>query len=67
MKILVIPNRGRSYSAVRPEAQCYIALTELGHDVTVMSNADNAYIDEYKNSKVTFIELVTLKKWLCCS
>ena len=62
MKILVIPNRGRSFNAVRPEAQCYIALAELGHDITVMSSPDNAYLSEYKNANVNFIELATLKK-----
>lgn len=62
MKILVIPNRGRSYNAVRPEAECYIALANLGHEVTVMSSHNNAYKDEYQKSKVTFIELVNLKK-----
>lgn len=62
MKILVIPNRGRSFNAVRPEAQCYIALAELGHEVTIMSSPTNAYINEYKQSKVNFIELATLKK-----
>ena len=36
VKILIIPNRGRSYHAVRPEAECYIALAKLGHDVTIM-------------------------------
>lgn len=62
MKILVIPNRGRSYNAVRPEAECYIALAKAGHEITVMSSATNAYIDEYKKSSITFIELKTLKK-----
>ena len=62
MKILVIPNRGRSFNAVRPEAECYIHLAKLGHDVTVMSSATNAYVDKYKHSNVTFIELATLKK-----
>ncbi len=62
MKILVIPNRGRSFNAVRPEAECYIGLAKLGHDITVMSSASNAYIDEYKKSSITFIELKTLKK-----
>lgn len=62
MKILVIPNRGRSYNAVRPEAECYIDLAKKGHDVTVMSSGTNAYIDEYKKSSVKFIELKTLKK-----
>ncbi len=62
MKILVIPNRGRSYNAVRPEAECYLALAKAGHEITVMSSATNAYIDEYKKSSISFIELKTLKK-----
>lgn len=62
MKILIIPNRGRSYNAVRPEAECYIALANLGHDITIMSSPTNAYINEYKKSAVNFIELKTLKK-----
>jgi glycosyltransferase involved in cell wall biosynthesis len=62
MKILVIPNRGRSYNAVRPEAECYIALAKAGHEITVMSSATNAYIEEYRKSPITFIELKALKK-----
>jgi glycosyltransferase involved in cell wall biosynthesis len=62
MKILVIPNRGRSYNAVRPEAECYIGLAKAGHDVTVMSSPTNAYVDEYHKSSVKFIPLNNLKK-----
>ncbi len=62
MKILVIPNRGRSYNAVRPEAECYIKLAQKGHEVTIMSSPTNAYIDEYKKHDIKFIELKSLKK-----
>jgi glycosyltransferase involved in cell wall biosynthesis len=62
MKILVIPNRGRSYHAVRPEAECYIHLAKAGHDVTIMTCLTNAYIDEYKKFNITIIELASLKK-----
>jgi glycosyltransferase involved in cell wall biosynthesis len=62
MKILVIPNRGRSYNAVRPEAECYIGLAELGHDITIMTCITNAYIEEYKKSNITIIELASIKK-----
>ncbi|MGL1955904.1 MAG: glycosyltransferase family 4 protein [Colwellia sp.] len=62
MKILVIPNRGRSYHAVRPEAECYIDLAKAGHDVTIMTCLSNAYYDEYKKANVTIVELKSLKK-----
>ncbi|MCW8865255.1 MAG: glycosyltransferase family 4 protein [Colwellia sp.] len=62
MKILVIPNRGRSYNAVRPEAECYIALAKAGHDVTIMTCVTNAYYDEYKKANLKVIELKSLKK-----
>jgi glycosyltransferase involved in cell wall biosynthesis len=62
MKILVIPNRGRSYNAVRPEAECYIGLAKLGHDITIMTSMTNAYIEEYKKFNITIIELTSLKK-----
>jgi glycosyltransferase involved in cell wall biosynthesis len=63
MKILVIPNRGRSYHAVRPEAECYIDLAKAGHDITIMTCLTNAYIDEYKKSNITIVELASLKKY----
>lgn len=62
MKILVIPNRGRSYNAVRPEAECYIGLAELGHDITIMTCDTNAYIAKYEKAKLKVIELKSLKK-----
>ncbi len=63
MKILVIPNRGRSYNAVRPEAECYISLAKLGHDITLMTCTSNAYIEEYKKADIKIIELLSLKKY----
>ncbi|MBL4900040.1 MAG: glycosyltransferase family 1 protein, partial [Colwellia sp.] len=62
MKILVVPNRGRSYNAVRPEAECYIGLAKLGHDVTIMTCNTNAYIAEYETAKLKVVELTSLKK-----
>jgi len=62
MKILVIPNRGRSYNAVRPEAECYIDLAKAGHDITIMTCDTNAYIEEYKKAGLEIIYLRSLKK-----
>jgi len=63
MKILVLPNRGRSYNAVRPEAECYISLAKKGHDITIMTELNNAYWDEYKKANIKVIELKSNKKY----
>ena len=64
MNILVIPNRGRSYNAVRPEAECYISLAKKGHKVTIITCTSNAYYDNYKNTdNINLIELKSLKKY----
>lgn len=62
MKILVIPNRGRSYHAVRPEAECYLDLAKKGHDITIMTCDTNAYLAEYKKAGLKIVLLASLKK-----
>jgi glycosyltransferase involved in cell wall biosynthesis len=62
MKILIIPNRGRSFNAVRPEAECYIDLAKAGHSVTIMTCDSNAYIERYQEAGLKIIPLVSLKK-----
>jgi L-malate glycosyltransferase len=62
MKILIIPNRGRSFNAVRPEAECYIDLAKAGHNVTIMTCDSNAYIGRYQEAGLEIIPLVSLKK-----
>ncbi|TPH18582.1 glycosyltransferase family 4 protein [Litorilituus lipolyticus] len=62
MKILVIPNRGRSVNAVRPEAECYISLAKAGHELTLFTCKENAYYDKYQAAGLTIIELASLKK-----
>lgn len=63
MKILAIPNRGRSYNAVRPEAECYISLAKAGHDVTLFTCESNAYYADYKKANINLIDLASLKKY----
>jgi len=62
MNILVIPNRGRSYNAVRPEAECYLSIAKAGHNVTVMTVPSNAYLEEYKKSDIKVLMLKSSKK-----
>jgi len=62
MKILVIPNRGRSYNAVRPEAECYISLAKAGHEITILTCDTNAYLEDYQKAGLKIIFLRSLKK-----
>lgn len=64
MKILVIPNRGRSFNAVRPEAECYISLANAGHKVSIITCTTNAYYNNYKSTEnINLIKLKSLKKY----
>ncbi len=63
MKILAIPNRGRSYNAVRPEAECYISLAKAGHEVTLFTCESNAYYADYKKADINLVKLSSLKKY----
>lgn len=62
IKLLIIPNRGRSYNAVRPEAECYISLAKAGHNITIMTCDTNAYIEKYKKAGLNIVFLCSLKK-----
>jgi len=62
MKILVIPNRGRSYNAVRPEAECYINLAKAGHEITILTCDTNAYLEDYQKAGLKIVFLRSLKK-----
>jgi hypothetical protein len=63
LSILALPNFGRSRQAVRPEGECYISFAKAGHDVTVMVNESNAYLDDYRKSKVKVIILDSPRKY----
>ncbi|GLX82521.1 glycosyltransferase family 4 protein [Thalassotalea eurytherma] len=62
MNLLVLPNLGRSYNSVRPEATIYIDLAKRGHQITIMTNDDDAYLQEYVNSGLKVLNISSKKK-----
>ena len=62
MNILVVPDIGRSYNSVRPEAEIYIGLAKKGHQITVMTDLNSAYVDEYQKANIEVIHLKPGKK-----
>ena len=61
-KLLVISNYG-SYHTVRPEAEVFIGLQQLGWDITVMTPEDGEYVSIFKEKGMTVIPLTFKKKF----
>lgn len=62
MKLLILPDVGRTHTSVRPEAEIYISLAKLGHEVIIMTDLTGAYVPFYKQHNIELIELVPNKK-----
>ena len=63
MNILVVPDIGRSYNSVRPEAEVYIGLAKLGHNITIMTDVNSAYVKHYQDAGIEVINLPMDKKF----
>ena len=55
MKLLILPDPGRSTNTVRPEASIFVSLKQRGHDVTIMVDDDGCYLDEYRAAGINVI------------
>ena len=62
MNILILPDVGRSYNSVRPEAEIYIGLAKAGHNVTIMTDLSGVYVPHFREANIKLIELVPRKK-----
>ena len=61
MKILVISNF-KSIVTVRPEAEIFIGLANMGHDITVMTYPESEYIPRFKEFGIKVIPFHPNKK-----
>lgn len=57
MNILVVPDRGRSVSSARPEAEIYISLARAGHNLTLCLDPESAYLPLYRQHNLDIVEL----------
>jgi L-malate glycosyltransferase len=62
VNILIIPDVGRSFNSVRPEAEIYIGLANAGHQVTIMTDLNGAYAERYAQNNIDLVELKMDKK-----
>lgn len=47
MKLLIVPDKGRSFSSVRPEAEIYLSMARAGHELTLCVDPESAYFNRY--------------------
>lgn len=62
MKILVISNYHGLHTA-RPEAEIFIGLQQLGHDITIMTYPDADYIPRFESHDIKVIPIHPIKKY----
>ncbi len=57
MRLLIVPDKGRSFSSVRPEAEIYLSLARAGHELTLCVDPESAYFSRYKVANIELLEL----------
>lgn len=62
MNILILPDPGRSFNAVRPEAEIYIGLKNKGHQVIVVTTPKSSYYELYQKAGLKVLPFHSGKK-----
>lgn len=57
MRLLIVPDKGRSFSSVRPEAEIYLSLARAGHELTVCVDPQSAYLSRYEAANIDLQDL----------
>lgn len=52
MRLLIVPDKGRSFSSVRPEAETYLSLAKSEHELTLCVDPQSAYFTRYESADV---------------
>jgi len=63
MRLLVLTSHADSLNSIRPEAEIFIGLQELGVDVTVMTQVDGIYNEQLRSAGVRLVDFVPSKKF----
>ena len=62
MKILVVSNY-RGLHTCRPEAEIFVGLKKMGHDITIMTYPDAVYIDRFEQNGIRVIRRHPVKRY----
>ncbi len=62
MKILVCASYKHAWNSVRPEAEIFIEMAKLGHEITIMTQGGVEYLDRFMKNNVKIIDCYPTKK-----
>jgi len=62
MNILILTSVGGSYNSVRPELEIFVSLAKAGHNITIMTQKENAYTQRFKEFGIEIIDAQHTKK-----
>lgn len=62
MKILICSSYKDAWNSVRPEAEMFIEMAKLGHEVTIMTQGDAEYVARFRDNGVKIIDCYPSKK-----
>ena len=56
MNLLVLTSTKGSYNSLRPEAEIYVSLAKNGYNITVMTQQNGGYTDEFKKYNIDVVD-----------
>lgn len=56
MKILVCASYLHAWNSIRPEAEIFVELARLGHEITIMTQGESSYVPRLKESGIKVID-----------
>lgn len=62
MKILIFSSYKDAWNSVRPEAEMFIEMVKLGHQVTIMTQGDSEYVARFRENGIKVINGYPSKK-----
>lgn len=65
MNILIFSSYNDAWNSVRPEAEMFIEIVKLGHNVTIMTQGHSEYVARFKKNGIKVIDCYPTKK-VCC-
>lgn len=62
MKILIFSSYKDAWNSVRPEAEMFIEMARMGHDVTIMTQGHAEYVPRFRENGIKIIDCYPTKK-----
>lgn len=56
MKILVCASYLHAWNSIRPEAEIFIEMARLGHEITIMTQGESEYVERLRDNSVKVID-----------